>query len=224
MVELAFNELNHDYYELWTPSVFLQYLKNAGLDNFCDLALCHDLLASAHNILDVGAGYGRAIHYIQDHFENKSITAIERSGIMCRYLRETFSEDNVTVLEQDIFDYQSDQQFDCILFLWASICCFTDQEIVVLLRQLKDNLVNTGYMIIDIPVSANKQFANIKSKDNYFYAFLYNAQAYCNIPSLNRLKQLVTQANLQTIYTKPYTSKSKRTRCLLIISKSEQHH
>lgn len=220
MVELAFNELNHDYFELWTPSVFLRYLKNAGLDNFCDLALCHDLLASAHNILDVGAGYGRAIHYIQDHFENKSITAIERSGIMCRYLRETFSEGNVTVLEQDVFDYQSDKQFDCILFLWASICCFTYQEIIVLLRQLKDNLVNTGYMIIDIPVSANKKYANVINMGNYYHGEIAGKSIYCNIPTPHQLKCLTLKSGFAEHSSHFYTSSSGITRELFIIAKS----
>lgn len=220
MTELAFNELNHDYFELWTPSIFLRYLKNAGLDDFCDLDLCHDLLASANNILDIGAGYGRALHYIQDHFPDKTVTAVERSSMMCRYLRETFDNANMTIMEQDVFAYKCNMQFDCILLLWASICSFTDQEIVILLKQLKNNLTDSGYIVIDTPVSTTKSYVNVISLDNYYQDQLAETSYYCNVPSPRKLRLLFINCGFKLTSIIPYTSQSGIARELFIIARS----
>ena len=127
----------------------------------------------------------------------------------------------MTIVEQDIFDYKPSAQFDCMLFLWASICSFTDQEIVALLNQLKNKLINSGYIIIDIPIANSNQFANVTAEKGFFTANLNGVQTYCNIPSLSKLKQLASKAQLRTESVMPYIAKSKRTRHLVIISKAE---
>ena len=79
---------NAHFYENISIETMLEYAKKGGFDDCCDVQAIHYYLIGANLILDLGAGYGRAIKYLNKHFPNAKLTALERSSSFCAHMQE----------------------------------------------------------------------------------------------------------------------------------------
>lgn len=93
------------------------------------IAMLDDLIEKAQikdgdEILDIGCGFGSALHYILGKFPNCKVTGLNLSAEHCKYIREKmqdpqsyFSGDRFTLIEGDFNDIIFEQKFDKIITL-----------------------------------------------------------------------------------------------------------
>lgn len=132
--------LNNDYgkpEEMPKDVFFLKHDELSDLDLFA-LSLCKG------SVLDVGAGVGRHALVLQ---KNHPTTALEISPICAEIMRKRGVKE---VVEDDIFNYPGDNQFDTILLLMNGIGLSGSLDgIKNLLKKFKELLKDAGQVIFD---------------------------------------------------------------------------
>lgn len=138
---------NEKFYEELKVKEFQDFAAFAGLDTCCDLELITPHLKKDAAILEVGAGYGRALEYLlQNGYTN--LYAIERDKKLCKVLQEKFG-DRVTIFNTDLHAFKTEQKFDAILWLWAGVMDFSKGEQLGILKMLMLSLNAKGKLFID---------------------------------------------------------------------------
>ncbi|AFZ47040.1 Methyltransferase type 12 [Cyanobacterium stanieri PCC 7202] len=98
-------------------------LEQAQIDMLDDLIIKADIKDGDH-ILDIGCGFGSALHYILSKFPNSQVTGLNLSKQHCQYIRTKikdaqsyFSSDHFTLVEGDFNTINFEQKFDKIISL-----------------------------------------------------------------------------------------------------------
>ncbi len=221
------NEFNHDrfYCHPENEEILKNYAEIAGLASACDIQLIYDELKTAHRILDVGAGYGRAIEALFDLGYKGEIHALEKSENYCKRLAELFGN-KITIYHDDVFAYSTDKPFDVLLSLWCGIGDFTPGEQLGYLRHLYDLLDDEGTLYLDTSTwciqSVNTEYVNTNTEylSEQFYLISereYLAQGY--IPTINEVKACAKCAGFRSIKVIRYKTDTYRERFLYTLIK-----
>lgn len=106
---------------LWEKGA--ENLKQAQIDMVQDVVEKAQI-QDGDEILDIGCGFGSALHYILAKFPNCKVTALNLSKEHCQYIREKmqhpesyFSCDRFTLIEGDFNNITFDHKFDKIITL-----------------------------------------------------------------------------------------------------------
>ncbi len=106
---------------LWEKGV--QNLEQAQIDMVQDL-IEKAQIQDGDEILDIGCGFGSALHYILVKFPNCKVTGLNLSAEHCKYIKEKmqdsesyFSGDRFTLIEGDFNDITFEKKFDKIISL-----------------------------------------------------------------------------------------------------------
>jgi cyclopropane-fatty-acyl-phospholipid synthase len=103
--------------------------KGASSLEEAQIALLDDLIAKAEiqdgdEILDIGCGFGSAVHYILAKFPNAKVTGLNLSQEHCKYMRQKMqdpssylSSERFTLCEADFNQITFDKKFDKIITL-----------------------------------------------------------------------------------------------------------
>lgn len=106
---------------LWDKGA--QNLEQAQIDMVQDL-IEKAQIKDGDEILDIGCGFGSALHYILAKFPNCKVTGLNLSAEHCQYIREKiqdpesyFSSDRFTLIEEDFNNITFERKFDKIITL-----------------------------------------------------------------------------------------------------------
>ena len=142
------NRDNAKIYSRLPLHAFLTFAKASGVDNNTDIVLLKEYIASAKNIMELGAGYGRVLQYLIQH-SSAHISGIERDRKLCKHLINNF-EDNVEVIQADLKKHEfTREKYDLMLWLWAGFCEFSESEQLDALAQVTLGLSPGGRIVID---------------------------------------------------------------------------
>lgn len=161
MSENNVNKTNLEVYDSLLVEELQNLAKIGGLEDGCDIKLIKSFLLKASSILEVGAGYGRALTHILNLGFTGKITAVEHSKIFCDELRRRFSE-RVNIINDDLLNINFTERYDCVLWLWNGISDFPKTEQAVMLQKLLNLLLPGGVLIFDtfplvaIPINGTK--------------------------------------------------------------------
>lgn len=202
---LAINEMalwhnkdNQVIYEHFNEGEIERYFENVGIANQ-DLDAIRPLLAQANDILEVGAGSGRVVGYILDHYPQKNIVAVERIAAFYQALEQHYGNKAVIVFS-DIMQYRPDKKFDMVLLLWAGICEFNVEEQSCLVKHLSALQAEGGYLIIETIMSAydSHNITTIQEKNDYLIERGDDIM-HCHIPSLPMMVQMAQAAGYSSV-------------------------
>ena len=157
------NADNVGFYENTPIPVLKHYAQMSGLDTGCDVQSIWSHINKANSLLELGGGYGRVIQkLVSMNFAGK-ITTIERCLKYYMRLKTKYS-DAVEVLYRDINSLNPDRKFDVILWMWAGICEFSQEEQLPMLEKITSFLNHNGVLIFDI-IPPHTRSANATSKN-----------------------------------------------------------
>lgn len=211
------NKDNIDYYEHVPVERFRQYAVLGGFETGCDIDIIYDdYLASANSIMDVGAGYGRALQAILDRNYEGKLIAIERSNNFCRYLKKHFSSDT-DIFHTDISDFQPITPVDIVLSLWSNISEWPKQEQVGILKKLSTFCIPGGFLILDtishliIPLNIKQCSGQSYSSESEY------GNTYGYTPSPEEISLYSLKIGARCIRQIPYKTDTGRDRVIHII-------
>jgi len=168
------NDLNYlNFYQI--PSslpVLKEYAEAFGLSSGCDIDIFFDEIKNAKELLDVGAGYGRAVQRLFSLGFSGKIHCVERSSVYCQQLALDFG-DKIFIHQDDILNFYPLQQFDVALSLWSGICDFQPHRQQAYLQHLFQLLRGNGILYLDTALW-NVQPYNVEYLSQQYYRIKIN--------------------------------------------------
>ena len=214
------NDDNADFYNHIPITTFQQYAVNIGLDDFEDLELIYPLIHKSNSLLEIGAGFGRVLSYLNYKKYTGKIYAIERSRTLYTHLKQTFPKIK-NVIHSDIRSVTFPIQFDLALWMWSGIAEFQKDMQAKLIRKILSFLQPTGRLVIDTS-AANSQSNNATQHAGQFqeiHTEFATIRGYMpsEIELLNIIKNVLEHT---TVNSYQYTTCKGAARTLTIISKT----
>jgi phospholipid N-methyltransferase len=212
------NSDNIAFYENMPLQHCIDVVKDGGLDNNCDVTAAKQYIDAAHSILEIGAGYGRALQSIIDMgYKKKALFAIERDRKLYQHLIKRFPT-SAEIIHSDIKDFNTNYKFDLILWLWTGICEFSKNEQPQILSKLINFLTPRGHIIIDlIPVKCKALNTTNFDQSNRIIKTPFGVD-YIYIPSEKELKQHAKTLGMKNTEVITYKTRTNKIRKLYIFT------
>lgn len=213
------NTDNLTYYE----NIDIEFLKSCaakgGFESGCDIEVIYNkYVNNTHSIIDVGAGYGRAIKKLISLGYKGEITAVERSEKLCNYIKETHRE--VKVIQSDIKNFKPPKKTDAILWMWSNISDFSKQEHTEIIGHITSWLKKGGYFIMDLfSLSQKPMDSSFFDNQVYIYKTIYGT-VYGYIPSEDEIHNYAKKTNIKLIEKIPYSTDTDRKRTVFVFAKN----
>ena len=213
------NEDNNLFYETVKVNGLKSLAEIAGLSACCDLDLLQPYWSKAESILDIGAGYGRAVDYLLTHGFQGQITAVERCNVMFEYLEKNFGQDkNVNLLHCDIRCFtNTHKNFDLVLLLWSGIADFTKTEQIAVFSKARSLLEKGGTLILDIIPHDIQPMSSEYIGDGTYVIPFNGVNGYVYLPEPKAIEASAKTSGFLSIDLIHYATDTKRKRCVYII-------
>lgn len=140
-IESPFSE---SYYTGSGENAFNNYTKQ----KFVNYVMLIGETTALKNVLDIGCGFGNYIDALVVNNPTISVTGIELNPEVAASTKEKFKDnERVNILNNSIFDYQSNDNFDLILLNYV-LFYFTHDEKVHLFKHLSSMLSEGGRILV----------------------------------------------------------------------------
>lgn len=107
-----------------------------------------DSISSIKRVLDVGCGYGDYIDVVSKSANLEKAIGVELQREVYEIVKDRFKDrDNVTILNEDIFNIELDSKSDLILLNYI-LFYFSEEEKVRLFKKLRNLLSEDGHIMI----------------------------------------------------------------------------
>jgi len=209
---------NAQFYENIPLEILQGYAKEGGLDSGIDIEIIKSHIAYANSILEVGAGYGRAINHLFLQDFAGQITAIERCKNYINLLKKQF-DNKIKLYHTDLNKFETPDKFDVILWLWAGICEFTPNEQARLIKKLILSLKDNGILILDSILPSIYPTNATHSQDQYHVIKGSSWIIHTYIPTANEIQKYSEKAKAKKIRSLIYQTTTSRKRVLYLIYK-----
>ena len=192
--------------------------KDVGLAGGCDIAAIKPYWSNAKNILDVSAGFGRAVSALLQFGYAGQITAIERDAGFCRHMKHGVGE-KIQVIQEDIRNLKLlDHKYDLILLLWSSIADFPASEQASIVKKIAALRSESGHIAIDTsPIGVFPPHAVAECGPQTYVIQAKHSVVRIYRPSQGEISRYAEQAGLQLVEMIPYKTDTNRDRILYII-------
>jgi SAM-dependent methyltransferase len=141
---------NWAFYEGMKLESFMNFAKLTGFDTGIDVDILYPMVKDAALLVELGAGYGRAIDFLLQKGFKGEIVAVDRIPHLVALLEERF-HGRVQCLCQNIVQLSLPQPADAIVWLWSGILELTVADQARSVRQLYKNLKPGGLLILESP-------------------------------------------------------------------------
>ncbi len=213
------NRDNAQYYENISPVHHKDFIKLAGLDDHSDLKLITPQIQAAESLLEVGAGDGRVLNYLQNMGYTGQVTAVERSGQFFAALQESHGA-RYNLYHCDINDFAPEASFDLILWMWAGISDFTTEEQHTTIAHLASLLTPRGQIILDtFAHDAQPLNADEATMEQSFTVERENACLHGYLPSPEEIAGYAKEIGLTHCHHQAYKTSKDRPRVLHFLKK-----
>lgn len=211
------NKDNSDYYENIPVELFQHYAIIGGFENGCDIDVVYDnYIARASSVLDVGAGYGRALQRILDCGYTGKLIAVERSKKFCDFMRNKFSN-KVEFFNCSVDDFICETPVDIVLWMWSNISEWPQHQQASELKRLSCFCKPGGFLIMDT-ISHLITPINVTAYNTQSYvAETEYGTAYGYIPSLDEINGYAKEIGAVSIKNIPYKTSTGRDRFIHIL-------
>ena len=187
-------------------------------ENCCDIELALPYISKSKSLLDVGAGYGRALNYLVSKGYTGELFAIERSKQFYNYLLSAHG-DKSTIILGDFTEYDPIKKFDVVLFMWSNISEFPKFRQINIIKKLMSLLNSDGILILEtILHSLVPKNVTFVDNQSYYVESVYGI-AYGYTPSSIEIDQYISALNLKVEHI-DYLTTTERPRVLHIIKSS----
>lgn len=189
--------------------------RRVGLSDCSDLQALMPYLSHKNHILDVGAGYGRVLNYLdQRGFKN-----IEGIDYVPHFIQEASKvNEHIRLYRGDFLTYVFNNKYDVVFMLWAFIMEFDRATQLRLIRKGLQILAPQGILVVELidnqlPDECSSTEDGIIELDMDGYPF--NGV----ITSVEDIKAILRKvgANLTGLFT--YRTDNNNVRTLMIISR-----
>jgi ubiquinone/menaquinone biosynthesis C-methylase UbiE len=156
---------NISFYENLELTNYEDFAKASGLADREDVLALLPYLSQAKSILEVGAGFGRAVDALLCFCPTAKITALEVCSHMCHFMQRRYIDDfNVRVIQADFLGSSlTHHSFDLVTMFWSTLTSFSIEEQQRCFHRMAKLLTENGRFAVDLFESSHcKQHQGLK--------------------------------------------------------------
>lgn len=140
---------NQDFYDKAGPDGLRSFGNVISIDDCVDLVRIHSQLSAANHILEIGAGYGRVINYVQSTYPEKKISAVETAPSMQEYLAKNYPD--ITLHRQSITKLDIPEIPNLVLWMWSGLGDLPQDQQYHALKKIHHGTAEEAVLVIDLP-------------------------------------------------------------------------
>ncbi|MFT5617761.1 MAG: SAM-dependent methyltransferase [Arenicella sp.] len=208
---------NFDFYSAMQLEHFEEFANLTGFDTGIDIEILFPYLKNAETLVELGAGYGRAIHFLlQKEFEGK-IIAVERIDRLIPHLQQRF-QDKIQLVQQDITKLKLPKKADFFMWLWSGILELNPTEQLHSIKQVYKNLKPGGTFAIESPDKTVRIVGKLEGDRKVTLETEWGAlEAY--LPTESEIRNYAEQAGFSNFQTIRYQSTVGLDRVFYLLTK-----
>ncbi len=156
--------VNNTYFNGYYKEIWRSYIPAELTVKETDFMMRHFNLQPGSKVLDIMCGYGR--HAIALAEKGIIVTAVDNLGDYVDELAETACNKNLPIqaIEADVIHYEADKMFDLAICMGNSICSFSLEDTLKLLKMVSANLNSGGHLLINTWMLAEIAFNGFREK------------------------------------------------------------
>ncbi len=213
------------FYEKLELSKYEDFAKASGVGDREDVLALLPYLANSKSILEVGAGFGRAVDALLCFCPEAKITALEVCSHMCHFMQRRYFDDfNVRVVQADFLGSSLPHHaFDLVTFFWSTLTSFSVEEQQRCFYRMANLLTKDGKFAIDLFESSKSKehqgVVNAQTGARVLMTEVLGRRAFGCFVSDETLIQMAKKAGFSLVETLPYQAHQVKRR-FLIFSRS----
>ncbi|MGB0523649.1 MAG: class I SAM-dependent methyltransferase [Flammeovirgaceae bacterium] len=208
---------NFSFYKRMNLKDFKHFAHLTGFDTGVDIDILFPYLKDVKELVELGAGYGRAIHFLLDRGYKGKITAVDRVGRFLELLKEKYGE-RINTLHQDIRNLKLTHPVDGIMWLWSGISELSHKEQEQSVQNIYKNLSEGGMFILESPYKKIKIVGEHKSPQHITLTTDWGRlDAY--LPNEEEIQRYAESAGFASLETLHYQSETGLDRIFYILRK-----
>jgi trans-aconitate methyltransferase len=194
---------NLSFYGNLELTQYEEFSKASGLEDREDVLALLPYLSNCKSILEVGAGFGRAVDALLCFCPTAKITALEVCSHMCHFMQRRYMDDfNVRVVQADFLGSSlSHHSFDLITMFWSTLTSFCLEEQQRCFHRMANLLTKKGKFALDLFEGSDcKQHQGLKkglTKNGIFTTKILGHQVCGWFASDEHLKAMALEAGLE---------------------------
>lgn len=154
---ISIEENNRNFYDSAPASWLTDLSEDKGLAKGEDLdalrASIEPFLKNESRVLEIGAGRGRVIQWVIDHFPKVKVVALDQSRTTIDRLEKEFGRNSqIDLINRSLLHFSSKKPFNLILWMWSGFAEISSENKPKALRLLHALLDSDGCLVIDLPV------------------------------------------------------------------------
>lgn len=208
---------NFAFYKQINLKDFKHFAHLTGFDTGIDIEILYPHIKDFKNLAELGAGYGRAIHFLKQKGFEGTITAVDRVERFLTSLKEKYG-DGIQTHHQDIRDLHFKTPVDGIMWLWSGISELNPKEQEQSVIDIYNNLTEGGLFILESPYKQIKIVGEHKSPQHITLTTEWGRlDAY--LPSEEEVKTYAKKAGFSSFETLHYQSQTDLDRVFYLLRK-----
>ncbi len=212
---------NIAFYEHLALPKYEEFAKASGLADREDVLALLPYLNKVKSILEVGAGFGRAVDALLCFCPEAQITALEICPHMCHFMQRRYMEDfNVRVLQADFLcSTLPHQAVELVTLFWSTLSSFSLKEQQQCFHKISNVLAEGGRVVIDLFESSSSkthQGLKLKSRETkIFTTEVLGRKVFGWLPGDAELLEMARQAGFKLLDQIPYHAHEVKRRFLI---------
>lgn len=195
------SKVNRHFYENLTHELYVKFASLSGLQDGQDVLAIQSYVKDANTVLEIGAGFGRAVDQMIELNPTAEVTALEICNSMCTYLNTRYMDQaQVRVVHSGFLEYETVQSYSLITMLWSTLTVFPPLEQQECLIHCRELLEKGGHLVIDLyGGSKDTVHSGLHQMDRFYVAEFSGYKQYGYLPEHAELLQMAEIAGLKLV-------------------------
>jgi len=212
------NDDNITFYDKIALEKFKELATMIGMDTWAGMEVVFPFIEDKKVIVELGAGYGRVIDYLLKNNFQEEIIAIDRISWLVEHLKKKYSNQKVSVFQQDIKDLHIPKKADAVLWMWSGILELSPKEQLKSIQNIYHTLSENGILIIETPYKELRCVGEFQTKKViHFEADWGSIDAY--LSDFQEIENFAKKANFQSLDFKTYKTSKGIERIIYFLKK-----
>ena len=210
---------NYGFYEGMKLENFMHFAELTGFDTGIDIDVIYPYIKDFGRIVELGAGYGRAIDFLRKKGFAGEIVAVERIEHLIDYLKEHYGGHIQECICQDITRISLDQPADAIIWLWSGILELSVPNQEKSINKLYQCIKPGGLLALESPYKQVRIVGQQKENERHIQLRTDWGELNAYLPTDQELRKYAKEAGFKSVDTVSYTSRTGLDRMFYIMRK-----
>ncbi len=212
---------NFAFYKGMKLESFMEFARLTGFTAGVDIDVIYPYIKDAKKLVELGAGYGRAIDFLLKKGFEGEIVAVERIDSLIGHLENRFGTKVSRYICEDITELRLEESANAIVWLWSGILELTVPNQSKSIKQLYECLAPGGLLALESPHKQVKIVGKQQDNDRHIQLRTDWGELNAYLPTREELYDYAKEAGFEKVETVYYQSDTGLERVFYLMRKGE---